>query len=199
MSKLKVTTISDPDNDNTAMTVSSTGACTFAQDASFSGNIAVTGTIPASQLTGTLPALDGSALTGVGSPAEVSRNYKAQLISTGITTKILFNGTPTFDTDSAWDSTNNWFKPTVGGYYHIHISSNGSTSDNYNTPSIYKNGSYYSALCTKASSATQVNSFDIVYLNGSTDYIEIYALSSNAYLTTVTMGITVVTSLVKAD
>lgn len=61
MSKLKVTTISDPDNDNTAMTVSSTG------DVSFSGDISVTGTIPASQLTGTLPAIDGSALTGLSS------------------------------------------------------------------------------------------------------------------------------------
>jgi len=31
MSKLKVTTISDPDNDNTAISVSSTGAVTFGQ------------------------------------------------------------------------------------------------------------------------------------------------------------------------
>lgn len=50
MSKLKVTTISDPDNDNTAITVSNTGAVTFAQDATFSG--AING--------------DGSQLTGVG-------------------------------------------------------------------------------------------------------------------------------------
>ena len=44
MSKIKVTTIADPDNDNTAITVSNTGAVTFAQP--------ING--------------DGSALTGIG-------------------------------------------------------------------------------------------------------------------------------------
>ena len=37
MSKIKVTTISDPDNDNTAITVSNTGAVTFAQALSVTG------------------------------------------------------------------------------------------------------------------------------------------------------------------
>jgi hypothetical protein len=39
VSKLKVTTISDPDNDNTAITVDSSGNVTFAQDATFSGSV----------------------------------------------------------------------------------------------------------------------------------------------------------------
>jgi len=49
MSKLKVTTISDPDNDNTAITIDSSGNITVAQNATFSGSI-----------TG-----DGSNLTGI--------------------------------------------------------------------------------------------------------------------------------------
>jgi len=39
MSKLKVTTISDPDNDNTAITVDTSGNVTFAQNATFSGTV----------------------------------------------------------------------------------------------------------------------------------------------------------------
>jgi len=40
MSKLKVTTISDPDNDNTAISVSSTGAVTFPQAVTLSQPLA---------------------------------------------------------------------------------------------------------------------------------------------------------------
>jgi hypothetical protein len=39
MSKLKVSTISDPDNDNTAITVDSSGNITVAQNATFSGSV----------------------------------------------------------------------------------------------------------------------------------------------------------------
>lgn len=59
MSKLKVTTISDPDNDNTAITVDSTGAITVAQNATFSGSVT------ASSFSG-----DGSSLTGISSYAD---------------------------------------------------------------------------------------------------------------------------------
>ena len=62
MSTLKVNTIADPDNGNTAITIDSSG------NATFSGNVSVTGTLPAAQLTGTLPAIDGSALTGLTTP-----------------------------------------------------------------------------------------------------------------------------------
>jgi hypothetical protein len=39
MSKLKVSTISDPDNDNTALTIDTSGNITVAQNATFSGTV----------------------------------------------------------------------------------------------------------------------------------------------------------------
>jgi len=55
MSTLKVNTIADPDNGNTAITIDSSGNATFAQNLSITGN-----------LTG-----DGSALTGISSPSNI--------------------------------------------------------------------------------------------------------------------------------
>jgi len=51
MSKLKVTTISDPDNDNTALTIDSSGNVTASQNTTLSGDVTVSGGfIPSTQL-----------------------------------------------------------------------------------------------------------------------------------------------------
>ena len=61
MSKLKVTTISDPDNDNTAITVDTSGNVTFAQNATFSGTTSMSGsaTLTALDVNGTVTAQRG--------------------------------------------------------------------------------------------------------------------------------------------
>ena len=45
------------------------------------GNIALTGTIPASQLTGTLPAIDGSQLTGVSGFADALSSDQTSVLN----------------------------------------------------------------------------------------------------------------------
>ena len=50
MSKLKVTTISDPDNNNTALTVASDGKVTLAQDTIFNGNVGIGISTPSVEL-----------------------------------------------------------------------------------------------------------------------------------------------------
>ena len=55
------------DQGNTKLEITSTGA-------SLTGNLTVSGTLPSSQLTGALPAIDGSALTGIGGGLVGSNN-----------------------------------------------------------------------------------------------------------------------------
>lgn len=83
-----------------------------------------------------------------------------------------------FDTASAFLSSR--FQPVVAGYYQI----NGSvalTSVNPIRAILYKNGTYYSFGSVSASSGFTGNPSvvsDLIYLNGSTDYVELYAESS---------------------
>ena len=99
-----------------------------------------------------------------------------QTISSGVYTKVACN-TEEFDTANAFDSTTNYrFQPTVAGYYQVNgaVSPNG-TSTGSCVAAIYKNGSVFKygpyIQTTNANSSVAA----LVYLNGSTDYIELYA------------------------
>jgi hypothetical protein len=121
--------------------------------------------------TGTL-GLQGPAFLAYRSGADVS-------IPTGVSTKVTYN-TETFDTNSCYDSTTNYrFTPTVAGYYvftaslgwntigagnlDMYIAKNGSIDvpdiryGNYTSTPVIMQGTY------------------MWYMNGSTDYVEIYA------------------------
>ena len=96
-------------------------------------------------------------------------------------TKVILDA-ETYDTNGCFDTSTYRFTPNVAGYYQINASifSNWSTSQfsSYFT-SIFKNGSEYRTTQILVSASTDtwygnVNVEDIVYLNGSTDYIEIY-------------------------
>lgn len=109
------------------------------------------------------------------------RNSGTQAIST-TATKITAYNTVVFDVRSWWDNTNKWFKPNEPGYYQVNIQlaltaasiANGSVL-------IYKNGAAYSrGTAAGGANAALPTLSDVIYLNGSTDYIEIYALSNIA-------------------
>jgi len=99
-------------------------------------------------------------------------------ISSGTATKIPYN-VVNFDTNSNYDNSTNYrFTPTVAGYYQVNatISMVNVTGSVY--ISIYKNGSEYLRgnqdyhdVATRAGLSVS----DVVYFNGSTDYIEMYA------------------------
>jgi len=85
MSKLKVTTISDPDNDNTALTIDSSGNVTASQNTTLSGDVTVSGGfIPSTQLShrnlimnGAMQvAQRGTSETGVTSTSYVCDRYR---------------------------------------------------------------------------------------------------------------------------
>ncbi len=126
--------------------------------------------------------------------------------STGVTTQVgaptfsaYFNGSLTmtsaytaykmtceteqWDTNSNYDNSTNYrFTPTVAGYYQV----NGAvsiTSTNTAHALLYKNGALYCSgnPATNASLSRIPSQISmIVYMNGSTDYLELYGQSPSA-------------------
>jgi hypothetical protein len=101
-------------------------------------------------------------------------------ITSGVFTKMVFNS-ENWDTASCFDSTTNYrFTPNVAGYYLITGSLDAGTSTNANRaiPVIYKNGSSHRLginLGTANGSSFGSSVSAQVYLNGSTDYVELFA------------------------
>ena len=147
------------------------------------GQITIQEPATASNFTQTLPAATGTVMVSGNQPAFSAYQSSAQSITASTWTKILFQ-TEEFDTALAFDSTTNYrFTPQVAGYYQINaaVSSNVSAliffaSAIYKNGSLYKQGSSYSTT-TGVTPTTAVSS--LVYLNGSTDYVEIYAIQAS--------------------
>jgi len=92
--------------------------------------------------------------------------------------------TKEFDTTTAYDNVTNYrFQPLVAGYYQI----SGSiymTGANLITAqaNIYKNGSIYKSGSSLTASVTGgvLETSCLVYLNGSTDYVELWAFAATS-------------------
>ncbi len=132
----------------------------------------------------TLPDNSGTILTTgtagvpVNGPAFRAYCTVSQSISGNIATKIQFNA-ETFDTNNCFDSATNYrFTPNVAGYYQINalVYFQGSAGA-YTVIQPYKNGSVYANVNTQRSNGNynMVMWNDVVYFNGSTDYMEIYS------------------------
>jgi hypothetical protein len=111
-----------------------------------------------------------------------------QNVTTSTWTKVALSAEE-FDTNNNFDSTTNYrFTPTVTGYYQIQgtITFDASVNAAAAQTSIYKNGTSYknSSLLTSAGaiSSVMLTVSSVIYLNGSTDYVELwgnYDASSN--------------------
>jgi hypothetical protein len=106
-------------------------------------------------------------------------------ISAATYTKVILN-VEDFDTASAFDSTTNYrFTPLVAGYYQINLVASMPQIASSNTNSLvalYRNGSSYKVGGYQNSTGQQANSSwaGLVYLNGSTDYLEMYVYTAGA-------------------
>ena len=112
-------------------------------------------------------------------PAFRAKPSSNQTISASTFTKVLLQ-TEIFDTNNNFDNSTNYrFQPTVAGYYQvnsqIHYATNGQQ-----LVAVYKNGSYDN-WGTYSVNAYGVSGSSLIYLNGSTDYLELYAYSSGGY------------------
>ena len=119
-------------------------------------------------------------------PAFSAKLSSNQTISAGTWTKAEFSNEQ-FDTNSNYDNSTNYrFTPTVAGYYLININARftGVSGTSNLMGSVYVNGTRTTIVQqqhaqTDDSSATGVN---LIYLNGSTDYIECYVYTNNGDL-----------------
>lgn len=148
-------------------------AITIAGDTS--GSITLDAPAVAGSTVLTLPATSGTvALNG---PAFlVSRITSNQSISLSTYTKVQFNNV-IFDTDSDWDATNFRFIPSVAGYYqfNLNITMGADTAITAVFTTIWKNGAEtaWSTIQTTGSRTTPTVS-TVLYMNGTTDYVEGY-------------------------
>lgn len=190
-------------------TLGVTGASTLASvgvtgAATVGTTLAVTGNTTLSTMnTFTYPSSDGSAgqflktngskvlafassplLAATGNLAfRATSNNETITHHASVAQKLLFS-TETFDTGSCFASSR--FTPTVNGYYHIHsqVAPNAIDVGAVFYLLVYKNGSLY---CRDANTKAFASGDDArrristtMLLNGSTDYVEIYAICNNA-------------------
>jgi hypothetical protein len=169
----------------------------------------VTGTAPVVSSGGATPAISMAAATAsvngyltstdwtafnnaAKGPAFLAQLTSAQTIAGASYVKITLDN-EIFDTNSNFDPTTNYrFTPTVAGYYQINA------GIFYNTTGvsglmqffIYKNGSNAASTANilSASGYVSLNLSQIVYCNGSSDYIELYTYNGNALSQTTSSG-----------
>jgi hypothetical protein len=84
----------------------------------------------------------------------------------------LFNS-ETYDTNNLYDSTNSRFLPNIAGYYQLSCAAYvGSSASSFFT--IYKNGNAFARGTQINSSVSMQQSSVLMYMNGTTDYAEVY-------------------------
>jgi hypothetical protein len=147
---------------------------------------------------------DGTLRIGVGnadSPTEVGRfnsngyvatnapafsaySNSTASVSTATWTKVPVN-VEEFDTNANYDNATNYrFTPTVEGYYQINGQVNISSSTTTRLLcAIRKNGSEFRLGTDLATIGNRVNVSSLIYMNGTTDYVELWVFVTGTSLT----------------
>ena len=106
-----------------------------------------------------------------------------QSVTSNVETKVQINvktGTNFFDTHGWFDTTNNRYVPQIPGYYSFNgLLRIGGASQTVQAIYFYKNGTTYSVGTINrvaTSSSIHIGHSDVIYLNGTTDYVELYGL-----------------------
>ncbi len=158
-------------------------------NASGTGIFTVTAPNSNTDRTLTLPDNSGTILTTgtpgvpVNGPAFSAYQNATTTINTSVSTKIALQ-VEEFDTASAFDSTTNYrFQPQVAGYYQVTGCVNfAPNSSGFRFVSIYKNGSNAKNGNNVPGGSVNyltINVSALIYLNGSTDYVELYGTQNS--------------------
>lgn len=126
--------------------------------------------------------IDGSGSINIGSfpvgagPAFSAYSTVDQSVTSNVVTKVTL-GAELFDTNNAFSSSR--FTPTIAGYYQLNglvRGASGSANVTAVGSQIYKNGSLLAASFTTSPGVSVLASLisEVVYLNGSTDYVELF-------------------------
>ena len=126
-----------------------------------------------------LPATSGTVM--ISGPAFSAWQSSAQSLTANTITKLQFQ-TEEFDTANCFDNVTNFrFTPNVAGYYQVSGALTNATILAQIALSLYKNGNVYKRLYNGVgggNTSTGAGSC-LVYLNGTTDYIELYGLTTS--------------------
>jgi hypothetical protein len=152
-----------------------------------SGNASGTGTLtiaaPNTNSDRTLTLPDVTATLGINGPAFSAYLSANQSVSNSTATKIALN-TEEFDTANCFNNTGSTvsgipayaFLPNVAGYYQFNsLCVQGTSSITNNWLRIYKNGAAWSSGIGAGITTGYINISDLIYLNGTTDYVEFYS------------------------
>jgi hypothetical protein len=147
------------------------------------GSITISPASTASTLTLTAPAQ--TATIGIQGPAFYATKNGAQSVSSNTQTKITVPNEQ-FDTASCYDTSTSRFTPNVAGYYQINYAVYGGGTVNTQAviSALYKNGAIYGTISTSGTYVYAPSAYSdgssagsaLVYMNGSTDYLELYGL-----------------------
>jgi hypothetical protein len=146
------------------------------------GSGVTTSTGTGANVLGTSPTITGATITvaATAAPAFSAYSNANQTISFIVFTKVLLQ-LEEFDTNSNFDNTTNYrFTPTVAGYYQT-TGSLGFTSPQSVEVivSLFKNGSEFKRVADSVG-PIGITGSALIYCNGSTDYLEMYAYSASA-------------------
>lgn len=150
-------------------------------------------TLPANNLllgngTGSLvsiaPGTNGNVLTSNGTvwlsgalPTFSAYQSSAQTLPSATYTKVQYQ-TVEWDTSSNFDAVTNYrYTPQVAGYYQVSGGIAVAVSPTQMNLVAYKNGAFSKMLGGGATSTDRVEGSAIIYMNGTTDYIEAYAIA----------------------
>jgi hypothetical protein len=138
------------------------------------GSVSLEPTNTASDYTLTVPAQTGT--VAINGPAFSAYKSGSQTITNSTWTKITFE-TEEFDTNSNFASSR--FTPTIAGYYQVNFELDvGGVTSSIGVAGIYKNGVDFKrgqGVAVSGIAEQYIMGSCLVYLNGSTDYIEVYA------------------------
>jgi hypothetical protein len=123
----------------------------------------------------TLP--NATATVAFDGPAFSAYQSSAQTLNATTYTKLNFQ-TEEYDTNSNFDTSNSRFTPTVAGYYLCTGSFEITTTQATLVLQVYKNGASSKLLGYSAGIGNAVAGSAVIYMNGSTDYLELYGYST---------------------
>ena len=131
-----------------------------------------------------------SGVAGTGPAFSVTMGA-SQSIANNTFTKLNFN-TEVFDTNSNYDTATYRFTPNIAGYYQISVTFaiDNSGTNFVQTAAIFKNGVSSTRMWGAGSTGQYAGSTatGVVYLNGSTDYVEAYGFQNTGGSRTVLGG-----------
>jgi hypothetical protein len=130
-----------------------------------------------------LPAISGTVMVSGNMPAFSVYSNATTTLSNATSTKILFQ-VEEFDTSNNFASSR--FTPTVAGYYQINATSSWApAAGSSNWVAIWKNGAEYQRGIRNVNSTySSMSVNNIVFFNGSTDYVEIYGFTNGGSVAT---------------